>query len=107
MFDRRRGSRSRILAVEETSAGTVLEVGDPVDEQPSRRVRTGSHPDRETARCLLGCNRRADWVVVDPGGSAVLGLCTFRTPRRVRIPLAVALGLAEAGVPAYLSGAPA
>lgn len=101
----------RILAVEETSAGTMLEVCGPGDRGDARRVRTGTHPDRVTARRLLACNRRADWVVVDLEGGGVVGVNTHRAPRRMRVSLPVALGLAEAGVPAFLpmagSGVPA
>lgn len=102
---RRSESRCRILAVEETRAGTVLEVAEPHGRGDARRVNTGTRPDRKTALRLLGCSRRADWVVMGLDGSGVLGVCTHRVPRRVRVSLPVALGIAEAGVPAYLSGA--
>lgn len=95
----------RILAVEESDAGTLIEISTS-HGSAVRRLRTRSHPDRGGARRILGSTRRADWVLLDLGneGCATLGVPGHRVPQRLRISLATALGLAEAGVPAFVAG---
>lgn len=100
-----RQPEGRILAVEECDTATFIEVAASRGGAAVRRLRTASRPDRGGARAILSTTRRADWVLLDleHGGSATLGVPGHRVPRRLRISLASALGLAEAGVPAYVA----
>lgn len=106
-----RQPEGRILAVEECDCATMIEVAGGAGNAV-RRLRTASRPDRGAARRILRSTRRADWVLLDLGrgdggsgcGCATLGVPGHRVPRRLHISLASALGLAEAGVPAYVAG---
>lgn len=100
----------RILALEESGAGTLIEVAvSRARGSAVRRVVTRSRPDRSAARRILRSTRRADWVLLDlrNDGVATVGVPGHRVPQRLRISLASALGLAEVGVPAFVGKATA
>lgn len=97
----------RVVAIDEGDSASIIEFA--CTSGMTRRVRVASCADRRAAAQLLRCNRHASWVLLDLGlrPSATVGLLGHRVPSRMRISLAIALGLAEQGVPAYVAQAQA